>query len=248
VRKYIDDGLNIEKLNMSLYPTFIKEGKLFKDPLAAGSQLLFDHVRARAAECGMVVNGAKTGLVAVNSATGYEARAHMFDSETGGLIQSGASIKILGFIIDSDGGIASQVERIRARFRARVWMLRVAKRSGMSDKDLTLCRDEAHGGRQERQLTSDSAALLLIQQIRDEAHRFAITGHRGKRAKKRQQSVLEDIKGLGPKRRKQLLTHFGGLRRIQKAGVEDIAAVPGISHELASRVYDELHPNRAHEQ
>lgn len=116
------------------------------------------------------------------------------------------------------------------------------------DETLLLCRDETVGGNVERQLTSDSPALLLIQQIRDEAHRFAITGHRGKRAKKRQTSVLEDIKGLGPKRRKQLLTHFGGLRRLQKAGVEDISAVPGISQELALRVYDELHPNRAHQQ
>lgn len=112
------------------------------------------------------------------------------------------------------------------------------------DETLILCRDEAQGGQREKQLTSDSPALLLIQQIRDEAHRFAITGHRGKRAKKRQSSMLEDIKGLGPKRRKQLLTHFGGLRRLQKAGVEDISAVPGISSDLAARVYDELHPNK----
>jgi len=69
-------------------------------------------------------------------------------------------------------------------------------------------------------------------------------GHRGKRAKKRQKSVLEDIKGLGPKRRKQLLTHFGGLQRLQKAGVEDIAAVPGFSEALANKVYDELHPTQ----
>ena len=115
------------------------------------------------------------------------------------------------------------------------------------DETLILCRDESMGGRLERQLTTDSPALQLIQQIRDEAHRFAITGHRGRRAKKRQGSMLEDIKGLGPKRRKQLLTHFGGIRRLQKAGVDDISAVPGISHELASRVYDELHPNRVHE-
>lgn len=112
------------------------------------------------------------------------------------------------------------------------------------DETLILCHDEEHGGQIERQLTSDSPALLLIQQIRDEAHRFAITGHRGKRAKKRQTSILEDIKGLGPKRRKQLLTHFGGLQRLQKAGVDDISSVPGISADLASRVYDELHPNR----
>jgi len=112
------------------------------------------------------------------------------------------------------------------------------------DETLILCRDEIDGGQSEKQLTTDSPALLLIQQIRDEAHRFAITGHRGKRAKKRTQSFLEDIKGLGPKRRKQLLTHFGGLQRLQKAGVEDISAVPGISADLAARIYDELHPNR----
>lgn len=112
------------------------------------------------------------------------------------------------------------------------------------DETLIICRDEEDGGQLERQLTTDSPALLLIQQIRDEAHRFAITGHRGKRAKKRQTSVLEEIKGLGPKRRKQLLTHFGGLRHLQKAGVEDISSVPGISSDLAARVYDELHPNR----
>ncbi len=112
------------------------------------------------------------------------------------------------------------------------------------DETLILCRDEKQGGSVEKQLTNDSPALLLIQQIRDEAHRFAISGHRGKRAKKRQKSILEDIKGLGPKRRKQLLTHFGGLQRLQKAGVEDISSVPGISTELATRVYDELHPTR----
>jgi len=111
------------------------------------------------------------------------------------------------------------------------------------DETLIMCRPEGVANK-EQQLTTDSPALQLIQQIRDEAHRFAITGHRGKRAKKRQRSILEDIKGLGPKRRKQLLTHFGGLQRLQKAGVEDIAAVPGISTEIASRVYDELHPNR----
>ena len=110
------------------------------------------------------------------------------------------------------------------------------------DETLVLTRDEHIVGT--RQLTSDSAALLLIQQIRDEAHRFAITGHRGRRAKQRNISSLEEIKGLGPKRRKLLLTHFGGLQRLQKAGREDIRNVPGFSDELAGRVYDQLHPNR----
>ena len=105
------------------------------------------------------------------------------------------------------------------------------------DETLILCRQQS-----EKKLNNDSAALLLIQQIRDEAHRFAIAGHRGKRAKKRQKSSLEDIKGLGPKRRKALLTHFGGIQKLTKAGVEDIAGVPGISADLANRVYEELHP------
>jgi len=105
------------------------------------------------------------------------------------------------------------------------------------DETLILCRQGS-----EKQLNNDSAALLLIQQIRDEAHRFAIAGHRGKRAKKRRQSSLEEIKGLGPKRRKALLTYFGGIQKLTKAGVEDIAGVPGISSELASRIYDDLHP------
>jgi len=105
------------------------------------------------------------------------------------------------------------------------------------EETLILCRQQS-----EKQLNNDSAALLLIQQIRDEAHRFAIAGHRSKRAKKRQKSSLEDIKGLGPKRRKSLLTHFGGIQQLSKAGIEDIAGVPGISAELATRVYEELHP------
>ena len=113
------------------------------------------------------------------------------------------------------------------------------------DETLIVCRDEADGGAFERQLTSDSPALLLIQQIRDEAHRFAVAGHRARRAKARTSSPLEEIKGLGPKKRRQLLTHFGGLKRLKKASVDDIAAVPGISGPLAARVYDELHPTRA---
>lgn len=93
----------------------------------------------------------------------------------------------------------------------------------------------------ERHLAEDSPGLHLIQQIRDEAHRFAITGHRGARGRARQRSPLEDIPGLGPKRRAQLLRHFGGMQGIRRAGVEDLAAVPGISTRLAHMIYDETH-------
>jgi excinuclease ABC subunit C len=96
-------------------------------------------------------------------------------------------------------------------------------------------------GGKEIALPKDSPALHLIQQIRDEAHRFAITGHRQRRAKARTISVLEEIEGIGDKRRQALLSHFGGLQGIKRAGVEDLARVPGISPALARKIYDVFH-------
>jgi len=90
-------------------------------------------------------------------------------------------------------------------------------------------------------LPADSPALHLIQQIRDEAHRFAITGHRQRRAKARKASPLEEIVGLGPKRRQQLLKQFGGLQGIARAGIEDLMQVHGINRGLAERIYGSFH-------
>ena len=99
-----------------------------------------------------------------------------------------------------------------------------------------------HGNKQIH-LPHDSPALHLIQHIRDEAHRFAISGHRQRRKKARNQSSLENIEGVGQKRRQNLLRYFGGLQGIISAGVEDLAKVHGINKNLAQKIYDTFHEN-----
>ncbi|MGZ5620210.1 MAG: helix-hairpin-helix domain-containing protein, partial [Methylobacter sp.] len=90
-------------------------------------------------------------------------------------------------------------------------------------------------------ISPGAGGLLLIQHIRDEAHRFAITGHRQRRGKAKKQSVIEEIPGLGPKRRQVLLKQFGGLQGVSQAGVDALCSVDGISRQLAQRIYELFH-------
>ncbi|MFT5794998.1 MAG: excinuclease ABC subunit C, partial [Saprospiraceae bacterium] len=90
-------------------------------------------------------------------------------------------------------------------------------------------------------MAPDNPGLHLIQHIRDESHRFAITAHRARRGKKRKESVLEHIPGVGPKRRRALLRHFGGSQRVESASSEELAKVEGINQTLAEQIYATLH-------
>jgi excinuclease ABC subunit C len=141
--------------------------------------------------------------------------------------------------IDGGRGQLHQASKVLEELQVvGVTVVAVAKGPGRKPGLETLFSEEAkHGLR----LDSHSPALHLVQQIRDEAHRFAITGHRQRRARVRRTSTLEDIEGLGPKRRQKLLRQFGGLQEIARAGVEDLTDVPGISQQLAQRIYDAFH-------
>ena len=141
-------------------------------------------------------------------------------------------------LIDGGKGQLSEAKAVMADLQLDIDMLGIAKGPGRRPGEETLFLVGRAG---EITLSPDSPALHLLQQVRDEAHRFAITGHRQRRAKARTTSILENIAGLGPKRRQKLLQQFGGLQEVKRAGVEDLARVEGISLALAQKVYDVFH-------
>ncbi len=144
-------------------------------------------------------------------------------------------------LIDGGKGQLSQARKVLEKFQLpEVYLLGIAK--GVSRKagqeTVLLANGESF---RELVLPQQSAALHLLQQIRDEAHRFAITGHRQRRSKARKESPLEQIPGLGPKRRRELLKHFGGQQEVKKASAAELAKVTGISRKLAENIYAHLH-------
>lgn len=142
-------------------------------------------------------------------------------------------------IVDGGKGQLRQAKEVLQNLQVQgVLLLGIAKGETRKPGLETLFLEETGVG---FELDRDSPALHLIQHIRDEAHRFAIMGHRNRRDKKRKQSVLEDIPGVGPKRRRELLNHFGGLQGLTKASQHEIEKVPGISNKIAEDIYAALH-------
>ena len=144
-------------------------------------------------------------------------------------------------LIDGGKGQLTEAKAVMADLQLDIEFLGIAKGPARKPGEETLFLVGRSG---EVDLAADSPALHLLQQVRDEAHRFAITGHRQRRAKARRTSPLESIEGMGPKRRQKLLQQFGGLQAIQRAGVEDLSRVDGISPNLAQKIYDAFHDEK----
>ena len=142
------------------------------------------------------------------------------------------------FIDGGKGQVTQAVQVLEELQISEVLIIGVAKGVDRKAGLEVLVRPDTN---EELVLPRDSSALHLIQHIRDEAHRFAVTGHKMRRDKKRRQSTLEEIPGIGPKRRKELLRQFGGLQGVQAASLDDLCRVPGISAKMAEQIYGVLH-------
>lgn len=142
-------------------------------------------------------------------------------------------------VIDGGKGQLTQAEAVLKELQVEgVFLLGIAKGISRKAGQETLILGGSH---RELVLAGEAPALHLLQHIRDEAHRFAITAHRQRRGKARTRSLLEDIPGIGPKKRKELLQHFGGQQEIKRASIDDLQRVAGISQQLAETIYEYIH-------
>lgn len=170
----------------------------------------------------------------------YAAMEQVLDRRFTRLAKGEAKIPDI-LLIDGGKGQLTQAQKVMEKFQLpEIRLLGIAKGISRRAGQETLFLSDGERYK-EIALPTESGALHLLQQIRDEAHRFAITGHRQRRAKARKQSSLEQIPGLGPKRRRELLRHFGGQQEVSRASEADIAKVTGISKILAENIYAHLH-------
>ena len=183
----------------------------------------------------------KFNIEGITPADDYAAMRQALDRRYRRLKSSEAAMPDILFIDGGKGQVAQAMSVLEDLQVSGIEVIGVAKGSTRKAGFETLVNG-ATG--EERQLPADSLALHLIQQIRDEAHRFAITGHRGRRDKARQRSRLDDIPGVGSKRRRELLRHFGSAQGVENANVEELRKITGISGRLAQQIYDHLHGDK----
>ena len=205
------------------------------------------HTRGEATVASCVVFGAegarkgdyrRFNIEGITPGDDYAAMRQALERRYGRLQSEDAVMPDVLLVDGGDGQVAQALEVLRELQIHEIYVLGIAKGTTRKPGLETLIM---HDGKTERVPPKDSPALLLIQQIRDEAHRFAIAGHRRARAKARNHSPLEAIQGIGAKRRRLLLQHFGGLQGVTRAGVDDLRRVPGISSQLAQVIYGALH-------
>lgn len=180
----------------------------------------------------------KFNIEGVTPGDDYAAMAQALSRRYARLKRGEGKLPDILFIDGGKGQVTQAVQVLEELQISDVLIIGVAKgvdrRAGLE----VLVRPDTHT---EIVLPRDSSALHLIQHIRDEAHRFAVTGHKMRRDKTRRQSTLEEIPGVGPKRRRELLRHFGGLQGVRAASLDDLCRVPGISGKMAEQIYGALH-------
>ncbi|HEY9018300.1 excinuclease ABC subunit UvrC [Thiomicrospira sp.] len=177
----------------------------------------------------------------IEGITGGDDYAAMHQALTRRYQRLKAESAVLPDLIIVDGGkgqLSQAIDVLKTLELESVPLVSVAKGEGRKAGLEVLYTPEQDEG---IDLESDDIALHLINHIRDEAHRFAITGHRARRQKAQTKSSLESIEGVGPKTRKALLTHFGGLDQVKNAAVSELAKVPSVSAKIAQRIYDHFH-------